>query len=418
MSLRSKCRNTIGSDNDVFVGLKFINGDISITFPLGYSIPNDEFELKKSILSLLKTISLTKSIDRSKELLNDNFKEKYNLPIFAYFSLIIDYIRNGLYHTKEKVYKVGMGSRINWKRTIQRSSSLISNDNLIYTNPIFERTKNIDTIITEIEKYCLNISLDYFSWYFGNIRVPKSSFSNNDIKYMLKILNKELSISFMDHKKKLINNMIAVLTGLDEKRFNNKAFTFGTNKYHVVWETMINDLYGSENLEEYYPSAMWHFADGTSGKASNLRPDSIYYDKMNAKFYVLDAKYYHYCVEHKVSKLPGSDSIQKQITYASYIHSNKLINNKTIDGNNIFNAFILPFDSNDGNITNNKDNKIVYFGYADCNWIIGNGDNSKYPYHKVALIFIDTKYIIDKWFMQNSDDLKELLVNIEKVLKP
>lgn len=399
MNLRSRCHSSTGSDNDTFIGIKYINKELVITFPIGYRIPDDEKTLKKAIISLIKSISLTESINKKIEFINDTFKNEYYMPILSYFNLIDDYIKNGLYVAKEKIYSQNNGNKINWKRTIQNSDAIIADDNLIYMNPYYERTKNKDNIITEIEKYCLRVSLDMLSWYFGNVRIPKSQFKEKDTDYMLKMLKKELSISFTDYKKKLIVYMIDILTGLDERRFNNKAFTFGTSNYHIVWEKMIADLFGTENLEDYYPSANWHLLNGDNGKASSLRPDCIHYDKDNKKYYVIDAKYYHFCEEPVISKLPGSDSIQKQITYAAYINVNK-----NIDGNMIYNAFILPFNKEDERIININNESVLYYGYSDCNWTFTKG-NENYPYNKISLIFYDTRELIENWFERNSTNI-------------
>ena len=204
IDLYSKCINASGFDNDVFVGIKFNNNDVKVTFPLGYNIPTKDKELRKSILTLIRSISLTKAIDKSKTIVNDNLIEKFDLPIYSYFALIDDYLKYGLFYSKEKIYKEKITGRINWKRTIQKSKAVISNNNLIFMNPLIERAKNIDNIITEIEKFCLNVAIKYFGWYFGKIKVAKSILSIDDKKYMLSILNEELTNSFQDRKKNII----------------------------------------------------------------------------------------------------------------------------------------------------------------------------------------------------------------------
>ena len=42
---------------DTFVGLRCNDGDISINFPLGYHISEDDNELRKDIILLLTTLS-------------------------------------------------------------------------------------------------------------------------------------------------------------------------------------------------------------------------------------------------------------------------------------------------------------------------------------------------------------------------
>ncbi len=49
MSFREKCRINTNYNADTFVGIKSIDGDISINFPLGFNLSDDDKEnLKES----------------------------------------------------------------------------------------------------------------------------------------------------------------------------------------------------------------------------------------------------------------------------------------------------------------------------------------------------------------------------------
>lgn len=401
-SIRDFCSIVSGTSDDSFVGIKVSENEIVIKFPVGYEISDDDKELKKDILKLIKTVNLAKKVNlyQNVESIND---VKNNIPLYSYFYLISDYLKYDLYRINDKKYSSKNGSRINWKRTIQRSQPYICDDNLIFLNPIYEKSINKENVITEIEKYCLNLSIEYFGWYFGinGLHINKSIFDDNNKQFMLNILNKELNSSFLDRKKSLINCMISILNETTDDHSNNKFFSYGTNQYHVAWEKMIYDLYNSEDLKKYYPNGKWHLIDHREKDASSLRPDSIYFDIESGKYYVIDSKYYRFCVTEKIENLPDSTSIQKQITYAQNIEKNN-----GVDGNKIYNAFILPYNSYKNNLGLSK--KIEYFGYADF-----IDKEIKYPYGKISLILFDTKYLINKWFERNSEDLKDLMRLIE-----
>ena len=55
-NLKDICYVSSNYSNDNYVGIKFLDDDIKVYFPMGYEIPSDNSECRKSIISLLKTI--------------------------------------------------------------------------------------------------------------------------------------------------------------------------------------------------------------------------------------------------------------------------------------------------------------------------------------------------------------------------
>ena len=70
VSLRDKCSINTNIDTDTFVGVKAIEGDISICFPLGFRLSDDDKELRKDILLLLNVLS--KNTERRDSEINYN----------------------------------------------------------------------------------------------------------------------------------------------------------------------------------------------------------------------------------------------------------------------------------------------------------------------------------------------------------
>ena len=58
-SIREKCKVNTNWDEDTFVGIMCKDGDLSVHFPLGFNISEDEKELRKEILLLIHTIAGT-----------------------------------------------------------------------------------------------------------------------------------------------------------------------------------------------------------------------------------------------------------------------------------------------------------------------------------------------------------------------
>ncbi len=105
--------------------------------------------------------------------------------------------------------------------------------------------------------------------------------------------------------------------------------TYGTKSFQTVWESMVEKLFStvSENVKEryFYPRTRWKFK---TFRNAPLRPDTIMIE--DDKCFILDSKYYSYSAqardedtengEEVSGSIPGSDSIQKQITYAGLPH--------------------------------------------------------------------------------------------------
>lgn len=140
--------------------------------------------------------------------------------------------------------------------------------------------------------------------------------------------------------------MLNVICGLDMSE-NQDEFVYGVDKFHYVFERMIDHIFGTEkNLKEFkriLSTANWFIKKYNDSdefekvKSSDLMPDTVLIDKNIA--YILDSKYYRYGYTADYIDLPETTSIQKQITYAEYLEKN---NKKGIS--EIRSAFILPYN--------------------------------------------------------------------------
>ena len=400
--IKSFCRNATNYQNENFVGMKFIDNDVQIYFPIGYDIPDDDNECIISIINLLKTISISNVLtDSNKEYTNDSGTNE-ELPINSFLWIINDYLKNGLYKDKEKEYKNGYGGKINWKKTLNTKFN-ICKKSIIYLNPIIEKNTIEDSIVTEIHSYCIEIAINYIGWLFGNIRIPKSNLQESNNGYYISLINKEIMSTFDDRKKTLLINLKKVLEKMGGV-CKSKIKDYGINNYEYVWEYLVNTVFGNDLVEKYFPSSSWHILDWDEYKNSSLRPDTIL--KTEDNVYIIDSKYYKFGITFNPLHLPQTDSIQKQITYGEYIKSNGNFN-----FDNIYNAFIIPYNKNNNKKELNKN--IEYVGFSKSNWKEEKSSNS---YEHISLILIDTKYLIDCYFGESLADTKMLINSIEEIV--
>ena len=160
----------------------------------------------------------------------------------------------------------------------------------------------------------------------------------------------------------------------------------------------------------YYPKSKWVWSNGEKSKRNApLRPDTIMIDDSTGvkRCFILDSKYYSYAAmkndgadisedNSQVSvadhgSIPGTDSIQKQITYAEFIDKSKTPPRSEnsvkykFDPDKIYNAFILP-----GTVDN--ENGIKYIGYAEADW----NTQATEGYRKIHGFLLDTKTVMQK----------------------
>lgn len=391
-----------------FVGIKYGKDNLTIYLPYGFEIENindevDEIdsELKNKLSKLLNSISIVNSIERENEVFGSSTGDEIETPFNSFIWIINDYLNNGFYTEIEKIYKQNSNGKINWKKTLN-SEHYFEDDNIVFTQPYYENIMESNTVITELNKYCLEVSIKYVGFLFGNIEYEKSKLYKKTVEahidYYIKILNKVLSKTFNDRKKILINHIKRILK-FTYDGLNKNSMDFGTYKYYYVWEYMIDVVFGSKNVnkKEFFPDASWT-VDGIKEKdKSQLRPDTIL--KNNDELFILDAKYYKFGVTNSRNDLPNVSSIQKQITYGDHV-----INNLDFIPQNVYNAFILPYKSKD-------EKNIIYRGYAESNWNVPEGDK---PYEKISLILLDFEYLFNKFYDGSKPDLDLLMKEIRK----
>lgn len=408
-----------GYEEDNFVGLKYRKDKVHIFLPIGYNKDefNTEYELspkqKVDLLLLLKTITLAKKLNNEKTDFGNNNGNNDEIPYNSLIWIISDYFNNGLYQEIEKKYSKKGHGKINWKKTLN-SEHYFENNSVTYINPYYEANVQRSTLITELNNFCLHKSFKYIGFLFGKVCLPGCSLKeetiNKNIRYYIDVLNRELAKSFNDRKKLLLTNMKRILEMSFEESFENQQ-TYGTKRYEYAWEKMVNDTLGSKiDISKFFPNAYWNIQGKVEEDKSKLRPDSILMDIASKKLYILDAKYYKYGITGNMSDLPHTDSIQKQITYGDHISNNP--QTYGIDKNNIFNAFILPFNKNKEPFI--CDDNIKYMGYANSAW---RDKKETYNYERISLLLIDTKYMIDCFYQNEKADLVKLIDLIEKSSK-
>jgi len=403
-SLRQKCHINRNDEGDCFVGIKFDDMVPQICFPLGYNLPEEDSALRREILILLKVLE---KYTEEKPLPQDNITAKSvaSLPISVCLGIIRDFAERGGYYTeREYKYKTDIHGKINWPKTIKRILPLPSGDGgLAYTKYVVRKSPPAEkNLITQIHKYCVYECFCFLGWIFTSYIPEKPSIRFNKLLFLATLTSK-LNIINNDRDKKL---MRLLKMFVEKKDFDAKtSFTgYGTERFEYVWEKLIDVVFGLKNKQDYFPRTQWNLRFGKNKSNAALEPDSIM--NYNGKFYILDAKYYRYGLTGYAFDLPQSSSINKQITYGEYVAKN-LFSQSPPDEVPVFNAFILPFDSQNNifNTTSVMEN----IGEATAQW----KENTEYKYERIQGILLDTKYLIHSAIHYEKQAVYELANVIE-----
>lgn len=403
IDIRSKCRVNTNWETDTFVGLKCLDGDISINFPIGYHISDDDKNLRKDIMLLFATLATNTERRESEVLGQENRFDEVAFPLQSYMYIIRDYLVRGYYREQEVTYKASKRGKINWNRTIKTQKPYVQDSQIFYLDFVTKRNEiKENELITLIHEYCVYESFERIGWLFTKL-MPKKPRIAKRKKIFRSVLYDKISNTFNDRNRSLFRHMLAIIDYQGDK-YADKNYRYGTWRFEYVWEKMIDKVFGIDNKTDYFPKTSWDI-EGEIYNNASLEPDTIMIYKNNV--YILDAKYYKYGVTGRIGDLPESTSINKQITYGEYVMSGQKFREIHGVDMNVYNAFLMPFDS-----LKSKEYKkleMVRVGQAISNWKDNNED-----YQKIQGILIDIKTLMNNNVRQDENEIMKLAELIEK----
>lgn len=405
-NLLKRCHINKNDDGDRFVGVKADSNDAVVYFPIGYQLPETEQEVRRDILHLISVLAeFTERSDKVLMMKKFEAPQSVDFPINAYMEVINYYMEQNSYYTeKETLYKTSDRGDIDWAKTIKNQKPLIqANGSPVYTDfTVRVPSPNEKNLITKIHKYCVYESFQKLGWLFTPDLPPKPDIEKNTKQFII-VLNDKLARTNNDKDKRLFSAMISLLKYIDEKT-DDKRFYFGTDRFEYVWEKLIDRIFGIKDKQSYFPKTKWHLNFGKVKENAALEPDTIML--FNDKIYVLDAKYYRYGITGKPNHLPESTSINKQITYGEYIHTNQQFKDKYGEDVPVYNAFLMPYNSKE-NIFD-LDATFANIGEAKGDW---KKDN--YAYERVQGIVADIRYLMYHYTGNHKNRILSLATSIE-----
>lgn len=398
------CHVNTNEKGDRFVGIKADSDGVVVYFPIGYQLPEKELDIKRDILHLFQILAeFTDNSNRVIAMKKFESPQSVEFPINAYLEVINYYMeKNGYYIETDPVFKTRDRGNIDWAKTIQRQKPLIqSNFSPVYTQyTVRESTHNENKLITHIHRHCVYESFSKLGWLFTTY-MPEPPLIPLDVKRFIIALNDKLSTTNNDKEKRLFKSMKDMLEYMDEKT-SEKDFYFGTDYFEVVWEKLIDRVFGVKNKKDYFPRTRWRLQKGKYKEKYPLEPDSIMIH--DGKIYVLDAKYYRYGISGNPDHLPDSSSINKQITYGEYIKQRHNTPNECL-----YNAFLMPYNSAKNYFDLNEP-------FGNIGEAIGDWKGDTYYYERIQGIVVDTRYLMYHYTGNPRNSIINLAKSIEAAI--
>lgn len=389
-----------------FVGIQYSHNDISVFYPETFRWKNNaKAEAIDSLSSdticgirtLLASIAWVKTHSKVKSSPNDTSNGEEPFALLSYRWLIRDYMQNGTYKNRETVYKTNQKGKLNWKRTISKLP-LYSDGNFIYKDLVVSTKSVTADLIAEIYLFCVKKSLFLAGWLFGirSSSLGVKRMADVELSPAVKMrylyaVRQELSRTFDDEKKLRLTHMKNVLLGLNTSK--DGQLVYGVDSFDHVFEAAVDRVFGTEEEKEpFYPFGQWSNGE----KASHLRVDSVL--RQNDTYVIIDAKCYRYGVDGFLAGncdgLPGTDSIQKQITYGDHLY-------KKNPAAKIHNCFLIPYAKTTDAFLH--DPKL----YAFATW-----RSSAEEYEQVHVFLVDMRDLLEKAQFSSHQQEQEDLLNL------
>ena len=406
--LKDKCHINTNIGNDTFVGIKCHGDDISINFPLGFCLSeaSGDKAVRNDILLLIEVLTAYGKRKDADAAFNADEQQETTSPVYAYIYLIRDFITRVYYKEGVVEYVSSKRGKINWNRTIKQKKPVIQDKDVFYLDFITKKNVvNENDLITLIHQYCVYVSFMKIGWLFTDYMPPKPSIIFHRQWFSSALLAK-LNTTFKDSNKTLFQTMLKIINSEPDKGLECTDYSYGTNNFEYVWEHMIDKVFGIEEKQKYFPKTTWHITRKQQVyDSSDLEPDTIMLYENN--IYVLDAKYYRYGLTKEAINLPDSASINKQITYAEYIDIHEELK---IEGAEIYNAFIMPFNKEQWADENAEE--VHYIGEAVSSWKPNKAIGKKYE--RIQGILLDVKYLMQLGEKRSESDIQKLAKIIEE----
>lgn len=376
-------------------GLFFESNQIYVIFPKEFRITelDDEKLIKNAylLIQVLQRYNTRKNSSVIKEGISTHEVEESG-SIFSLINILKDYISHGNLVREVRKKEFGYSGRVDWRQTIKKSLSYISEDTIHYIPPVItKKFYDRENIIQKIHRKCVAESFEKFGWIFG-LDFSDDFYDISDfdisIEEILHILNYELRVTFFDRDIYVIKLMIEYFEEMSSvMQADTDYISIYTFYFQNIFEAMCMDvLSGTTARSLGISKPKWNMKNGDVIETSQI-PDVIFVE--NDELYIVDAKYYSY-----LNSLPGWGDLVKQHFYGFAFEERYL---------SVHNLFLLP---------GTHDEMFEYIGYSDV------PDVSVFSDSKIYALTVDCRTLMSLYVTGISNNSRAKLVEQVSTIQP
>ena len=369
----------INRGNLNFCGFVTSGNDVLVSFPKG------DIEYTENNISILfqSLIKYSKLPDHE----FSGLEEEINIDFLSlYYSLVENWKMYGIYKKAHKRSHKSLGGNINWGKTINKVSPIISSDGILYPELIStSRCIRQSTLIQKIHYFVLNIIFKKIGWLLNiedsdYYEISKYNTSPCSINEAINELNKELREEFTHYKSKTLELLLEFFN----QGTGATLELFGVKYFWVIWEKACADVLCSQkNIS--LPQPVFTKSDNSRSKkrAEKIKQRHDMFFIHNSNAIVADAKYYD------VSKsFPSWADLSKQFHYCNSF--------KSLGFEEITNVFIFPQVKDD--------KKHLLIKKIDMSGADAKPDLLQLYFGEIICIYLEPTYVLKSW-VTNSQDL-------------
>ena len=295
-------------------------------------------------------------------------------------ALLASYDEHGLYTNQERIRQTNGRGPIHWPGTISAHLPILQDESPVYVNYETTISREVDSdfisrlhsaVVTECSAELERCGLlDIFSLVPVELSdAPLDDFGDSDS--VIRRIEQEMSVQFITWKQEALKLMRSYFQLSHSLERESGLACYGTNSFHVIWEKACKvafvdmldrtlaelpiELNGSwvarkhETLIGIIPSPKWRIRikDGSLADCDptdTLIPDLVTIDPATEgsgpAFHIYDAKYYAPWFGRHLQRVPGIESVTKQLLYQS-AYRDFIVDNHF---DRVTNTFLIPHD--------------------------------------------------------------------------
>ncbi|WP_165171273.1 LlaJI family restriction endonuclease [Adlercreutzia sp. ZJ242] len=354
---------------------------VGIAIALGHAIicyPKYIRSTGRPECQMRQVLSVIRRLGQEGKLLDPQNGGRRSDQLTLMIRLLLLYDEYGVYSNYEETRLLNGPGVIDWQRTIDMETPVISNGAPIYLDLWTRKTKRTEydlimrlhrAILSECSRFLAEFGLSALLS-IGTVELTDESPADmGEPEYFRWLIDRERAGQYVTWKQDVLDLMRAYLTEHGVGADRGRVLRLGTTSYYHAWEvackTAFGDLLGcrlrelpidlakgwrarkSETLLQIIPSPLWTRAQGMgdAGDVDTLIPDTITFAKAEGRtlFCIYDAKYYVPSRRGKIHGQPGVESITKQFLYQSAYKD--FVEDHGFDG--VASAFLVPSEEDE-----------------------------------------------------------------------